>query len=161
MDLSIEVYKKLPIDLFDEDIVAKAKRMAVAYVAIASFENTVREFVSKVLLENVGADWWQTHVYESIRKKAENRREEENKIKWHTHRGDMPINYTEFGDLGSIVRQNWQYFTDYLYSQEWMQQIFLTLERSRNVIMHSGELGTQDIERIGTAINDWIKQVGV
>jgi hypothetical protein len=158
--LDAEVVKRLPIDLLDEDLVSKARRMAVVYVAIAAFENTVREFVSKRLLEGIGADWWLTGVSDGIRKKAESRREEESKIKWHTQRGDLPINYTEFGDLSSIVGQNWPHFEDYLQSQEWMRQIITTLERSRNVIMHSGELGAQDIERIGTAIRDWIRQVG-
>jgi hypothetical protein len=158
--LDAEVVKRLPIDLLDEDLVSKARRMAVVYVAIAAFENTVREFVSKRLLEGIGADWWLTGVSDGIRKKAESRREKECKIKWHTQRGDLPINYTEFGDLSSIVGQNWPHFEDYLQSQEWMRQIITTLERSRNVIMHSGELGAQDIERIGTAIRDWIRQVG-
>jgi hypothetical protein len=158
--LDAEVVKRLPIDLLDEDLVSKARRMAVVYVAIAAFENTVREFVSKRLLEGIGADWWLTGVSDGIRKKAESRREKESKIKWHTQRGDLPINYTEFGDLSSIVGQNWPHFEDYLQSQEWMRQIITTLERSRNVIMHSGELGAQDIERIGTAIRDWIRQVG-
>ena len=158
--LDAEVVKRLPIDLLDEDLVSKARRMAVVYVAIAAFENTVREFVSKRLLEGIGADWWLTGVSDGIRKKAESRREKESKIKWHTQRGDLPINYTEFGDLSSIVGQNWPHFEDYLQSQEWMRQIITTLERSRNVIMHSGELGALDIERIGTAIRDWIRQVG-
>jgi hypothetical protein len=34
------------------------------------------------------------------------------------------------------------------------------LERSRNVIMHSGDLDQQDVERIGIHIRDWVKQVG-
>lgn len=159
-ELAPEVVKRLPIDVLDEDMVARAKKMAVVYVAIASFENTVREFVSKRLLETIGADWWKLAVSEKIRTKAETRQEEESKIKWHTPRGDQPINYTEFGDLSSIVGQNWQHFEDYLQSQEWMRQIITTLERSRNVIMHSGDLGVQDIERIGTSIRDWIRQVG-
>jgi hypothetical protein len=86
---------------------------------------------------------------------------EEEKIRWHTPRGDEPINYTEFGDLASIAGQNWTLFEDYLQSQEWMRQIISTVERSRNVIMHSGELGLQDVERIATAIKDWIRQMGV
>ena len=92
--LDAEVVKRLPIDLLDEDLVSKARRMAVVYVAIAAFENTVREFVSKRLLEGIGADWWLTGVSDGIRKKAESRREKESKIKWHTQRGDLPINYT-------------------------------------------------------------------
>lgn len=70
------------------------------------------------------------------------------------------INYVEFGDLASIMSQNIELFEDHIVSIEWARQIFNTLERSRNVIMHSGELGKRDIERIGIHIRDWINQVG-
>jgi hypothetical protein len=159
-ELDAEALRRLPIDLLDEDFVARSKRMAVVYVAISSFENTVREFVTKRLIESLGADWWSQGVSQKIREKAESRRDEESKIRWHSPRGDQPINYTEFGDLSSIVGQNWVHFENYLHSLDWMRQIIVTLERSRNVIMHSGDLGPQDIERIGTAMRDWIRQVG-
>jgi hypothetical protein len=154
------VASRLPITALDEDLVSRAKRMATVYVAIAAFENTVREFVSKRLLEVVGAAWWTSAVSDKIRTKAETRKTEEAKVRWHTPRGDEPLNYTEFGDLASIIAQNWQHFENHLESQDWVRQIIATLERSRNVIMHSGELGLQDVERIGTAIRDWIRQVG-
>ncbi len=153
------VAARLPISALDEDLVSRAKRMATVYVAIAAFENTVREFVSKRLLEIVGADWWKSAVPEKIRTRAETRMAQEAKVRWHTPRGDEPLNYTEFGDLASIMANNWQHFENHL-EQDWTRQIMSTLERSRNVIMHSGELGLQDVERIGTAIRDWIRQVG-
>jgi hypothetical protein len=159
-NVDAEIAERLPIDSLDEELVGRAKRMATVYIAIAAFENSVREFVSKRLLEEVGADWWTKSVSEKIREKAESRREEEAKIRWHTPRGDEPLNYTEFGDLTSIVSQNWTLFEDHLQSLDWVRQIISTLERSRNVIMHSGELGPQDVERIATVIRDWISQVG-
>lgn len=159
-NLDAEIAGRLPIDSLEENIVSQAKKMATVYVAIAAFENTVREFVSKRLLEQVGADWWTKSVSEKIRQRAESRREEEAKVRWHTPRGDEPINYTEFGDLASIISQNWAEFENHLQSLDWVKQIISTVERSRNVIMHSGELGLQDVERIGTSIRDWIRQVG-
>lgn len=152
----------LGIEDLDEELVAKAQKMAIVYTAICAFENTVRQFVSKKLLETKGENWWQESVSEKIRTRAESRRDEENKIRWHTPRGDSIINYTEFGDLLSIIRQvdNWQHFEPHIYSIEWADQIIKTLERSRNVIMHSGELVNQDIERIGMYIRDWLNQVG-
>jgi hypothetical protein len=159
-NVDLEVAKRLPIDLLDETLIVRAKKMATVYVAICSFENSVREFISKRLLEEVGADWWTNGVSEKIRKKAESRRDEESKIRWHAPRGDDLINYTEFGDLVSIIGQNWSHFEDHLQSLEWVRQIVSTLERSRNVIMHSGDLEMQDVERIGTSIRDWIHQVG-
>jgi hypothetical protein len=43
---------------------------------------------------------------------------------------------------------------------EWATSIFASIERSRNVIMHSGVLDIEDVERLGINIRDWIKQVG-
>ena len=156
----IEIHNSLGIDELDEDFVINAQKMAIVYTAICAFENTVRSFVSKKLLETKGENWWTISVSEKIRQKAESRRLEESKIRWHTPRGDTIINYTEFGDLTSIIRNNFGEFEPHINSIEWAEQIIKTLERSRNVIMHSGELVNHDIERIGMYIRDWVNQVG-
>lgn len=150
----------LSLDLLDDECVTSAKEMATVYVAIASFENMVRKFIVKILLEHKGENWWNNSVPEKIRKVAETRKNEEEKIKWHTQRGTSMINYVDFSDLASIMQQNLELFEIHLISIDWARQIFKTLERSRNVIMHSGELSRKDIERIGTNIRDWINQVG-
>jgi hypothetical protein len=155
------VAKGVALEILDDDLVGRARRMATVYTAIAAFENSVREFVSKRLLEHAGENWWAQCVSDKIRAKAESRREEEAKVRWHTPRGEQPLYYTEFGDLTSIISQNWDQFEPHLRTtQDWVRQILSTLERSRNVIMHSGELANTDIERIGTVIRDWVKQVG-
>lgn len=51
--------RSVALDLLDEDYVARARRMATAYTAIAAFENSVRDFVSKRLLESSSESWWQ------------------------------------------------------------------------------------------------------
>jgi hypothetical protein len=155
-----ETEKRLSLQLLDEDIVAKARKMAAVYTAIAAFENSVRELITKKLLEELGEDWWEQGVSEKIRRTAETRSDEEEKIRWHTRRGSALINYTEFGDLASIINQNWDRFKDHLHNLDWVRQIIETLSRSRNLIMHSGELENEDIERIGIVIRDWVKQVG-
>jgi len=159
--LAQEYIKSLSLDLLDDEHVNTAKQMSTVYTAIAAFENTVREFVVKILIENRGENWWEKSVSDKIRQKAESRKREEEKVRWHTPRGDSMINYIEFGDLASTMAQNIELFEDHIVSIEWARQIFNTLERSRNVIMHSGELGKRDIERIGIHIRDWINQVGV
>lgn len=158
--LAQEYVNSLSLDLLDDEHVNTAKEMSTVYIAIAAFENTVREFVIKILIENRGENWWEESVSDKIRSKAESRRHEEEKIRWHTPCGDSMINYVEFGDLASIMSQNIELFEDHIVSIEWARQIFNTSERSRNVIMHSGELGKRDIERIGIHIRDWINQVG-
>ena len=63
--------------------------------------------------------------------------------------------------MASIMNNNLELFSDHIVSIEWARNIISTIERSRNVIMHSGELSPRDIERIGINIRDWISQVGV
>lgn len=157
-----KLYENLGIEELDDELVLQAKKMSIVYMAIAAFENSVRKFIADKLLETVGEDWWIKSVPLKIRSKAESRREEESKVRWHTPRGDTFINYTEFGDLLTIMRipENWVMFEPHLNTIEWADQIIKTIERSRNVIMHSGELVNQDIERIGMYIRDWLNQVG-
>lgn len=158
--LDEEYSQRLGIELLDEQFVGSARQMAMVYMAITAFENSVRKFISAVLLERVGEDWWTSSVSANIKKKVESRQKEEEKVRWHTQRGVLPITYTDMGDLGNIIRNSWQHFEAYIPSIEWANSLLDIVERSRNVIMHSGYLGREDVERIGINIRDWIKQVG-
>lgn len=151
---------RLGLDSVDEAYAQEARRMAVVYTAIAAFENSVRKFVETVLADKFGAAWWDKGVSERIKKLAESRRKEEEKVKWHGQRGVSLLNYTEMGHLGDIIRNNYPLFEAFIPTIEWAESIFETLERSRNVIMHSGSLGPEDIERVGMNIRDWVRQVG-
>ena len=86
--------------------------------------------------------------------------EEEAKLRWHGARGGSEIEYCDFGDLSSIIVTHWQIFEPMLVELEWCKSLLAILERSRNVVMHGGELGLQDIERIGGNIRDWVRQAG-
>ena len=154
-----ELALRLPFDLLDDEIVQSARKMAVIYTAIAAFENSARKFIQDRLLEEVGANWWDT-VPAGIQRSAEKRKEEEDQIRWHGARGSSMIYYTQLGDLASILQNNIEHFKDHIESPEWARQIFRALERSRNVIMHSGELSMNDIERVSMNIRDWLRQVG-
>jgi Swt1-like HEPN len=153
---------RLAIPFLDEELVKKSRNMAVVYTAICAFENSVRDFISRKLLEEKGENWWELCVKAEIRKKAEDRRNAEKDVRWLTPRGDSMIHYTDFGDLVAIMGkpENWVFFEVHIVSLDCAKQIINTLEKSRNVIMHSGELDPKDIERVGTYIRDWARQVG-
>lgn len=154
------IASRLPLRLMDDAVIAAAQEMAVVYTAIAAFENAAREFVEKRLIEEVGSDWWEQCVPEKRRQKAESRRDEENRIRWHAKRGDSLLQYTELEDLSAIIVTNHERFVAIIQDPEWLKQIFKTVERSRNIIMHSGYLEAEDIERLGMALRDWLTQVG-
>jgi hypothetical protein len=151
---------KVALALLDDQFVGPARAMASVYTAIASFENTVRDFVRTTMLEEKGVDWWDSCASNAIRAKAKKRREEEERNRFHSQRGDDPISFIDLGDLLNILRGNWEVFEPFLPSPEWAKSIFDGIERSRNVIMHSGQLATDDVERVGINVRDWVRQVG-
>src|SRR5436190_8255378 len=159
-ELDAALEEKLSLLTLAERHAVAAKRMAVVYVAIAAFENMARDLIEKVLADAYKEEWWAKGASDKIRKRAEERKLEEEKFRWHTPRGEHPIHYTDLGDLANIVRQQIAIFEPHVRSAEWVDSIFDVLERSRNVIMHSGQLADRDVERVGINIRDWIAQVG-
>ena len=148
----------LALDALDERFVLDARQMAQVYVLIAAFENSVRELISSTLKEEIGEDWWSKCVSEKIRQQATQRMEEEAKIRWHTPRGNDPINFTMLPNLLNVIRQNHEHFP-IIPNIDWASNIFEVIDRSRNVIMHSGRISRRDMARLGTFIRDWAAQV--
>ncbi len=155
------IAEALSFELFDEELLDQVRHMSTVYTAIAAFEIAVRRFVKKVLMDTHGEDWWEKGVSDKIRRFAESRRADEEKVKWHGVRGDDLLSYTELAHLSQIMQQNWEHFEAYVPRIDWATALFSTLERSRNVIMHSGSLSMPDVERIGMHIRDWNKQVAL
>jgi hypothetical protein len=155
-----DIALKVGLRDLDPDSVESATKMSAVYIAIASFENMVRELISTRMLEVKKAAWWDECVSAEIKKNAQRRMDDEKRIRWHGSRGLSPVYFTEIADLISIIQQNWAVFEGIIQDVDWLRQIIKTIERSRNVIMHSGELSLDDIERIGVNIRDWIRQVG-
>jgi hypothetical protein len=155
-----DIAEALGLDLLDAENIDLISRMALVYTAIAALEGSARRFVAKVLREAHGDNWWAECVSEKIRSAAQGRQAEEEKTKWHGTRGDNPLEYTELGHLPQIMQQNWSDFEVYVRRVDWATALFASVERSRNVIMHSGVLEIEDIERLGINLRDWIKQVG-
>lgn len=150
----------LSLGLLDEELVAAARHMSTVYTAIAAFENSARALVTGAMLEGKGENWWDQAVSSKVRKKAEGRKDEDERHRFHSQRGSDPITYTDLTDLLNIINANWELFEPFLPSPEWAKSIFEAIERSRNVIMHSGTLGREDVARVGIHIRDWITQVG-
>jgi len=153
-------YEQLGMNDMDPVIVGVAETMTIVYTAIHSFENTVRSFITQKLQEEKGIDWWKDSVKKEIQTRAESRRDAEQSIRWHSARGDNLIDYTEFGDIISIISGNWALFEAHIGNIDWAKEIISTVEKSRNVIMHGGTLKKTDTERVGMYIRDWLRQVG-
>lgn len=153
--------KTLGIEVLDTEFVASAERMSVVYVTVASFENSVRDLVTRVLQEAEGEDWWDKCVSDRIKTDSKRRMDAEQQVRWHVQRGQNPINFTMLPNLANIIANNNDKFEAYLPDIEWVKSVFEVVERSRNVIMHSGVLSDRDMARLGSLIRDWNSQVSI
>ncbi len=151
----------LGIDVLDVEHVASAERMSFVYTTVAAFENSVRGIIKSVLIDALGEGWWEIATSDRIRRAAEGRMDEEKKIRWHVQRGDDPIQFTMLPNLATIIAQNFEHFEPYLHNVEWVKNVFEVVERSRNVIMHSGVLSDRDMARLGSLVRDWNSQVSI
>lgn len=114
---------------------------------------------SRNALEEKGENWWIESTSEKIQKAAKSLMDKEESVRWHATRGKNPIQFTMLPHLLNIIRQNFVVFEPFVSDIDWAASIFEIVERSRNVIMHSGELSKRDVARLGTAFRDWNSQV--
>ena len=156
-----ELRQILGIDVLDVDHVSQAERMSFVYITVAAFENSVRDLISRVLADVAGENWWDACVSDRVKATAKSRLEAEEKVRWHVQRGEDPIRYTMLPNLATIIENNFVHFEPYLHHINWVKSVFEVIERSRNVIMHSGSLSERDIARLGSLIRDWNSQVAI
>lgn len=155
----IETSKIVESD-FSPRVRSDAAKMSAVYDAFFCLENSVRELIVDRLAERHGADWWDSCVPKKIKDSVAALKKREAKDKYHTPRSSIEIGYTTFGDLGNIFISNWDDFSDLFPSQAWINSRFEDLEKSRNIIMHSGVLPKNEIDRLESITRDWINQVG-
>jgi hypothetical protein len=150
----------LPIDDFSQKIRMSAMSALPAYLAFFCIENSVRELINDRMTDVHGPDWWDNKASAPLRNKVTQRREKEGHNRWHIARGAHPIYYTDFGDLGSLLQNNWPDFEDLFPDQNWVLSRIGELELSRNIIAHSNTLDERELIRLRIYLQDWIKQVG-
>lgn len=145
---------------FSPKVRHEAVKMASVYEAFYCLENAVRDLIVDRLVERKGLNWWVDCISDPVKKHVKKLQDEEAKNKYHTRRSSSPIGYTTFGHLEKIIVNNWEDFSDLFPDQAWISARFSDLEKSRNIIMHSGVLPEIEIDRIQSIVRDWVRQVG-
>ena len=139
-----------------------ALEMARLYAVLHAFENEVRSLIRDTLEDTVGASWWDTNaVPAKVKTTAETRQKTAKKDSWlEGAKGDR-LEFVDFGDLASIIVQNWDHFKDVMPSQDWIRQRMTELEKARNFVAHNRMLLPSEFQRIYMYISDWNKVVGL
>jgi hypothetical protein len=154
------IQRVMPLEDFSQTIRAAALESLEAHLAFFCFENSARELIAQRLSENHGPKWWDSLANSILKSKVNDRQVKEGKNRWHMQRGAGEIYYTDFGDLASLIRNNWDDFEDLFPNAEWVVSRFTELEASRNIVAHNNTLEKRERDRIALYLRDWVRQVG-
>lgn len=141
----------------EEDIRKEAALMAPHYEIFYSLEKTIRRLISETLQDAEGENWWQsTRIPINIKTAAENLRQRE-LDSGVTPRSDEEIDYSTFGELGGIIKQNWDLFGSIFTSIKAVEKIMSNLNTLRGPIAHCSLLADDEVARLQLTVRDWFR----
>lgn len=136
---------------------AEAAAMAPHYEIFYSLEKTIRRLVVDVMEEAEGEGWWDSaRVPNRIQVEVADRRQREIDS-GTTPRSDNAIDFCTFGELGEIIRSNWDAFGSIFSSQKAVTQVMTRLNSLRGPIAHCSPLAEDEVLRLRLTVRDWFR----
>lgn len=142
---------------FEENLRKEAQYMARNYELFYCLEKTIRQQISELLEANGDAEWWNEqyvpqHIVGEVKKRIQ--REREAGI---TPRSLDPLDYTNFGELGEIIKKNWSIFASVFNNVKAIEKIMFNLNTLRNPIAHCSLLAEDEKLRLELSLRDWFR----
>jgi hypothetical protein len=141
---------------FPEAIRREASEMATHYELFYCLESTARTLIAERLQSEHGANWWDTTVPPTVKENVKKNVQREEEAAF-TRRSSREIDYTTFGELGEIVRANWQTFSDTFDNEKAFTKVMTNLNLLRGPIAHCCPLADDEIERLRVTLKDWFR----
>lgn len=141
----------------EQDIRSEAAKMAPRYEIFYSLEKTVRRLIADTLNAAEGPNWWQSdRIPPIIKTQAENvqKKEIDSAV---TPRSDEPIDFCTFGELGEIIKLNWDRFASIFSSVKAVERVMSSLNTLRGPIAHCSPLADDEIVRLRLTVRDWFR----
>jgi len=151
---------RMEID-FDREISnqfqAELKKLEEAYGLLYQLENNLRKFVADTL-SSVESNWIDNLVEESVRKKWESIKTEEESCNWLRPISHESIYYSDFVDLKRIIDKNWEtVFSKKLHRKhrEVLVSRIVELEPIRNMIAHNRKISDEAVKHLKILYDDF------
>ena len=144
----------------DASVRSEAHTMSEAYEIFYSLEKTIRNFIEDSFAAAGINDWWTDEIVPpAIKSDTEGRikREIDSGV---TPRSEDPIDYTNFGELGEIIKKNWDIFSGTLRSQKAVLGVLARLNTLRAPIAHCSLLAEDEMIRLKLSVRDWFRLMG-
>lgn len=142
---------------FEEELRREASYMAKNYELFYCLEKTIRSQISDLLEDIHGDEWWNDtvvpqHIVGEVKKRTQ--REREAGI---TPRSLEPLDYTNFGELGEIIKKNWSIFASVFNNVKAVEKVMFNLNTLRNPIAHCSMLAEDEKLRLELSLRDWFR----
>jgi hypothetical protein len=139
-----------------EQIRHDAAMMAQHYELFYCLETSIRDLIRARLMEADKDNWWERFVVQFIRDNAaaNKKRETESGV---TPRSDDWLSYTNFGELGQIIANNWDLFSDMFSDPKAVRDTITRLNTLRAPIAHCSMLAEDEVLRLKLSLRDWFR----
>jgi hypothetical protein len=142
---------------FDEDLRREAAEMAAHYEVFYCLEKSIRRLISQTLEVAEKVTWWESGripaaVVTDVAKRMQ--REVDSAV---TVRSSEPLDFTTFGELGEIIKSNWDLFGSIFDSQRAVEKVMANLNTLRGPIAHCSPLAADEVLRLQLAMRDWFR----
>ncbi len=142
---------------FENSLRQEAALMAKNYELFYCLEKTIRKQISEMLESQHGNGWWCSPVVPQqivgdVKKRIQ--RERDSGI---TPRSSEELDYTNFGELGEIIKVNWAIFASVFNNSKAVEKIMFNLNTLRNPIAHCSMLAEDEILRLELSLRDWFR----
>jgi len=142
---------------FDQAVRDEAAEMSRHYEVFYCLEKTIRALISDTISAAGDPNWWESgRVPPKLRADVESRiqRETDSAV---TLRSDDPIDYTTFGELGELIKANWDLFGSMFSSQRAVERVLANLNVLRGPIAHCSILVEDEVIRLELSLRDWFR----
>jgi hypothetical protein len=139
-----------------EQIRHDAAMMAEHYELFYCLETPIRDLIRARLIEADKDNWWERFVVQFIRDNAtaNKKKETESGV---TPRSDDWLSYTNFGELGQIIANNWDLFSDMFSDPKAVRDTITRLNTLRGPIAHCSMLAEDEVLRLKLSLRDWFR----
>lgn len=146
------------LEQVDATIRQNAERMSEFYKIFYILENDIRNLVDETLNDAIGEGWWGSVVPQSVRDTVTRNIERESD-EGLIARSEREIDYTTFGELGEIIKANWNSFAGIFANTtvNGVQRVIKKLNLARGPIAHCNLLAEDEVVRLKLTVRDWYK----
>lgn len=152
----IEKGLKSSVSQFSSELRGQADAMAEFYKLFYMLENDIRNLIDDTLTEAYGVDWWDKYAPPQVQEECRSNQQREADL-GVTSRSDRELEYVTFGQLGEVIKANYDRFGGIISNQKALTRVMSALNNLRGPIAHCGLLAEDEIDRLKLTVKDWFR----